>query len=254
MIPFYTQHESQNMLEVRKTKARLAESVVAQIRQDIESGRTPLGAQLPTEPKLMEAFGVSRTVIREAIAELRAAGIVNPVQGKGVFVAEKLPNALLTLSQDERRSIPRTIELIEFRTAIEVEAAGLAALRRTSSQEFDIMSKNSIMKKSILDESRTSQADFDFHMAIATAANNGYFPQALSQFGPSAIPRASLPNLTEARSQTYLETIQAEHDRIVHAVSTQDAVEARAAMRAHLENSQARYRALSLALSEATDM
>lgn len=237
------------MLEARKTKTRLAQSVIEKIRADVEAGVRPLGSQLPTEPKLMEAFGVSRTVIREALAELRAAGIVNPVQGKGVFVAEELPNTLLSLSADERRSIPRTIELIEFRTAIEVEAAGLAATRRSNSQDYEILSKNALMRKYIHDEDRTSQVDFEFHMAIAIASNNSYFTKALSEFGPSAIPRASLPNLTEARSQSYLETIQAEHDRIVEAIAEQDAEAARSAMRAHLENAQARYRRLALALA-----
>ncbi|AJE46365.1 FadR/GntR family transcriptional regulator [Celeribacter indicus] len=239
------------MLEARKTKARLAETVIEKIKADVGAGRHPPGSQLPTEPKLMEAFGVSRTVIREALAELRAAGFVHPIQGKGVFVTDRLPNTLLTLSQDERRSIPRTIELIEFRAAIEVEAAGLAAARRTSSQDFEILSKSRIMRQSIHDDSRTSQADFDFHMAIATASNNAYFVEALSQFGSAAIPRANLPNLTEARTPAYLETIQSEHDKIVAAISAQDVEGARAAMRAHLKNAQSRYRALALAVRDA---
>lgn len=241
------------MAMAEKNKTRLAETVINAIRADILSGKLAKSAQLPTEPRLMEMFGVSRTVVREALAELRAAGMVRAIQGKGVFVADQLPNTLLSLSMDERRSIPRTIELLEFRTGVEVEAAGLAALRRTNAQEYDIMMKSRIMQQNINEEDSTYKADFDFHMAIAKASNNAFFVDTLSQFGPTAIPRANLPNLTESRTQSYLKSIQDAHELIATAISEQNPDAARTAMRAHLEKSQARYRALALAIDATPD-
>lgn len=232
------------------TKTRLADAVIKKIKEDVDSGKLASGSQLPSEPQLIEAFGVSRTVIREALAELRAAGFVRPMQGKGVFVTDKRPNEFLSLSRDERRSIPRTIELLEFRTGLEVEAAGLAAIRRSSSQEYNIMSKYDMVQKISDDTKAASSPDFGFHMAIARASNNDFFVKTLAQIGPTSIPRASLPNLSAVRSHTYLETLAKEHDDIATAISRQDADHARAAMRAHLENSQARYRALALALEK----
>src|SRR5918993_5154953 len=67
-------------------RQRLAQAVVNQLRSQIESGVLAAGDQLPTEPQLEAQFGVSRTVVREAIADLRASGYVRSIQGKGVFV------------------------------------------------------------------------------------------------------------------------------------------------------------------------
>jgi GntR family transcriptional regulator, transcriptional repressor for pyruvate dehydrogenase complex len=231
-----------------KGKARLADAVVEAIRAEVTQGLLAPGAQLPTEPVLMERFGVSRTVIREAFAELRASGLVYPTQGKGVFVADRLPVAPSMLSADEKRSIPRTIEMLEFRCGIEVEAAGLAAVRRSNAQDFEISQKNWAMRQAALAANRTADADFEFHLAIARASNNAFFVDALKQFGPSAIPRSTLPSLTEMQSADYLQTILAEHGAIAEAVSRQDAAAARSAMRTHLENSQKRYRAVALAV------
>ncbi|WP_445679580.1 FadR/GntR family transcriptional regulator [Radicibacter daui] len=231
-----------------KGKARLADGVVEAIRAEVTQGVLAPGSQLPTEPVLMERFGVSRTVIREAFAELRAAGLVYPAQGKGVFVAERLPPASSMLSADEKRSIPRTIEMLEFRCGIEVEAAGLAAARRSSAQDYEISEKNFEMRQVALAARGTAEADFEFHMAIARASNNAFFVDALSRFGPSAIPRSTLPSLTEVQSADYLQTILAEHGAIADAISRQDVEAARSAMRTHLENSQKRYRAVALAV------
>lgn len=66
-----------------RARQRLAQRVIDELRTQIESGKLQAGDQLPTEPQLEAAFDVSRTVVREAIADLRAAGLVKPVQGKG---------------------------------------------------------------------------------------------------------------------------------------------------------------------------
>ena len=87
-------------------RQRLAQQMIDQLRMQIETGKLREGDQLPTEPQLEAAFGVSRTVVREAIADLRAAGFVRPVQGKGVFVSDPNAHARLTLTPVEVKSIP----------------------------------------------------------------------------------------------------------------------------------------------------
>ncbi|MVA25439.1 FadR/GntR family transcriptional regulator [Agrobacterium vitis] len=226
-------------------KPRLAESVIEALRADIVGGRLALGTQLPTEPGLIERFGVSRTVIREALAELRAAGLVDARQGKGVFVVDDLPGQEMRLSTEEQRSIPRTLEMLEFRVAIETEAAALAAVRRSSAQEYEIRAANEVMADLVAEKAPTSKADFDFHLAIARATNNSYYLSAMQSFGPQAIPRSNLPNLASSRSETYLSQVVEEHGRIADAISGQDPQGARAAMREHIEKSQERHRALA---------
>ena len=130
------------MTIIGRGRQRLAQQVIDQLRAQIETGKLQTGDQLPTEPQLEATYGVSRTVVREAIADLRSAGFVKPIQGKGVFVAEMAGRPGLTLTPIEIRSIPETLELLEFRMATEGEAAAIAAYRRTAEQEAAIAAAN----------------------------------------------------------------------------------------------------------------
>src|SRR5690349_7873340 len=107
------------MVAGTRGRQRLAQQVIDQLRMQIETGKLREGDQLPTEPQLEATFGVSRTVVREAIADLRAAGFVQPVQGKGVFVSDPKAHGRLLLTPVEVKSIPETLELLEFRMAVE---------------------------------------------------------------------------------------------------------------------------------------
>ncbi|MBP2550994.1 DNA-binding FadR family transcriptional regulator [Neorhizobium galegae] len=236
------------MAKEEPRKARLAEAVIAQLRLDIADGRLAAGAQLPTEPGLIERFGVSRTVIREALAELRAAGLIKAEQGRGVFVCDAAPGNEPFLSPEDQGSIPKTLEMLELRVGIETESAALAAVRRSSAQEFEIRASNDEMADLVAAKASASQADYDFHLAIARATNNSFYVNAMVRFGLAAIPRANLPNLASSHSEAYLGQVVEEHARIADAISAQEPEAARAAMRRHLEGSQERYRAIARAL------
>lgn len=226
-------------------RPRLAQNVVDDLRRQIESGVLPVGAQLPTEPQLEARFGVSRTVVREAIAELRAAGLVAPIQGKGMFVTEPPATAAVALTPVEIQNIPQTLEMLEFRIAVEAEAAAIAAYRRSALQEEAIRGANQEMARRIELGQPTVEADFAFHMAVAAATNNRHFVDSLARFGPRAIPRGQFPTLPNANDRQYLLGVLEEHDRILEAIADQDAKAARIAMREHLTGSQKRYRQLA---------
>ena len=226
-----------------RRRPRLAQAVIDDLKKQIESGTLSLGDRLPTEPQLEAQFDVSRTVIREAIAELRAAGLVTPVQGKGMFVTDTPSPVVLTPT--EIQSIPQTLEMIEFRIAVETEAAAIAAYRRSAQQEADIRSANQFLTAQMEAGKATIDADFAFHEAIARAANNRHFVDALYGFGSRSIPRGQFPTLPDAESRDYLGKVIGEHKRILDAISNQDPDAARQAMRAHLTNSQKRYRQLA---------
>lgn len=231
-------------LAIRR-RPRLAQTVIDEIRRRIETGALPFGAQLPTEPQLEMQFEVSRTVVREAIAELRAAGLVIPIQGKGIFVAEQRQAPVIDLTPGEIQSIPQTLEMLEFRMAVETEAAAIAAYRRSAEQEEVIRAANSDMAALIDREEQTTAADFAFHVAIGAATNNRFFVDALNRFGKSSIPRSQFPTLPSANDRAYLLGVLAEHDQIFDAISNQDPEAARTAMREHLLGSQKRYRRLA---------
>ncbi|UJW84003.1 FadR/GntR family transcriptional regulator [Devosia sp. SL43] len=226
-----------------RRRERLAQAVIDELKRQIQTGALSIGDRLPTEPQLEAQFDVSRTVVREAIADLRAAGLVTPIQGKGMFVTDSPASALLTPT--EVQSIPQTLEMIEFRIAVETEAAAIAAYRRSAQQEADIRLANQTLAARIAAREATIDADFAFHEAIARAANNRHFIDALHRFGSRSIPRSQFPTLPDAEGSDYLTKVLNEHEAILEAISDQDPEAARAAMRDHLTSSQKRYRRLA---------
>lgn len=227
-----------------KRRPRMAQTLVDTLRQQIEAGTLAIGAQLPTEPQLEAQFSVSRTVVREAITELRAAGLVTPIQGKGIFVADASSTPSIVLTPREIQSIPQTLEMLEFRIAVETEAAAIAAYRRSAQQEQAIRAANQDMADQIVAGGETIDADFAFHVAIAEAANNFYFVDTLTRFGKRSIPRGQFPTLPSANDESYLQGVLREHEQILEAIADQDPEAARGAMREHLMGSQRRYRRL----------
>ncbi|SFV31577.1 DNA-binding transcriptional regulator, FadR family [Devosia crocina] len=229
-----------------RRRQRLAQTLIDELKKQIESGALAVGDRLPTEPQLEAQFDVSRTVVREAIAELRASGLVTPVQGKGMFVTEALGNTILApLTPTEIQSIPQTLEMIEFRIAVEAEAAAIAAYRRSAQQESDIRTANQYLAAKVEAGEATIDADFAFHEAVARAANNRHFIDTLHRFGARSIPRSQFPTLPDTESQKYLAKVVSEHQLILEAISDQDPDAARQAMRDHLAGSQKRYRQLA---------
>lgn len=218
------------------------------LRQSIMAGHYPPGTKLPSEAQLGEQHGVSRTVVREAIAALRADRLVEARQGAGVFVLEPpvaSSPAPMSIENIDYARVSSVIEFLELRTAVEVEAAGLAALRRSPAQEEVIFERHYAVQACLDANKPTSEADFALHLAIAEATNNSRFRDFLSLIGKNIIPRAALRNEeSEADQAAYIKLLNEEHNAIISAISAGDEEAARDAMRRHLRGSQSRYRTL----------
>ncbi|WP_338082455.1 FadR/GntR family transcriptional regulator [Donghicola mangrovi] len=215
------------------------------LRTKIEAGQYKPGDRLPSEAQLTREHAVSRTVVREAIAALRADGLVEPRQGSGVYVLEPAEEVPAPFTNIDNARLSSMIELLELRTAVEVEAAGLAAQRRSPSQEERIIEALRTVTDKNTRQEPSSEADFALHLAIAEATNNPRFCEFLQMVGPNSIPRRALdPSEPQAFPQTYVDMINAEHDTIVTAILNGDEEAARSAMRQHLKGSQQRYRSL----------
>ena len=216
------------------------------LRMQIKNGDYAPGDRLPSEAHLSETYGVSRTVIREAIAALRADGLVRPRQGSGVYVLKAKPAAdppFLNVDYDRVSSV---VEVLELRAAVESDAAALAAIRRSPTQEEKIIECLRNFLACEHEGKSTSEADFALHLAIADASNNGRFSELLRLLGVNSIPRRALrPEGSERRvDENYLSLIGDEHQQIVDAILEGNPDEARQAMRVHLEGSLMRYRKL----------
>lgn len=224
----------------------LTQQLVTQIAAEINSGRLPAGSRLPTEKEMMAATGVSRTVVREAVACLRADGLVLVRQGIGAFVAQHARGPF-RIEIDELHSLREALEVMELRTGVEIEAAGLAAERghllqvRKIAQAYDGIERAIERGEAAVDE------DFSFHCAIADATGNSQFKRFLEYLGRFIIPRQSirksLPRISDLRA--YLARLQNEHMEILDSIRARTPVAARAAMRRHLVNSRRRYQKLA---------
>ncbi|MCJ8140909.1 FadR/GntR family transcriptional regulator [Falsirhodobacter halotolerans] len=223
-------------------KDRLATRVADALRSQITDGHVKPGERLLSETKLAELHGVSRTVIREAIATLSFEGLVQSRKGAGIFALEAQTGPFLNLDPGKVSSV---IELLELRRAVEVESAALAALRRSPQQEERIIAAHRAVLDCLQTDAPTRDADFDFHLAIAEATNNSRFAEFLVLVRVGIIARGELQTGREnIRPMDYNRHLAEEHDAICRAVLAGDEAGARQAMQEHLKGSVARYRAL----------
>ncbi|MBN9016419.1 MAG: FadR family transcriptional regulator [Rhizobiales bacterium] len=212
--------------------------------REIRAGHLTSGEKLPTEQELIAQFGVSRTVIREAMASLRSEGLVVSRQGSGVFVADHEASASFRIISDELRTLAEVQHVLQLRLAVEVEAAGLAAERRTDDDLVRMRDSLAAIDASIAAEDSAVEPDFAFHRAIASATGNPYFERFMHFLGPVIIPRQSVRPRGETADQRrrYLEQVQIEHRRILAAIERQNPEAARFTLREHLEAGRERYR------------
>ncbi|MFD1910667.1 FadR/GntR family transcriptional regulator [Halodurantibacterium flavum] len=222
--------------------ARIAATLTAQI----ESGVLKPGDRLPTEQALTRSFAVSRTVIREAIAQLRNEGLIETRQGAGAFVIQRAARHIRL--DDARAMAPHAFrDLFQLRLPLEIEAAALAALHRGPQHLAQLDDAMARMTGGASGE-EVIEADLHFHRTIAAATGNAYFVQFLG-----AISDRILHTIIDSRvRQSPAEIaphVHREHRAIHDAILSGHAAAARAAMRAHMLHSAERV-GLSLHLSD----
>jgi DNA-binding FadR family transcriptional regulator len=236
------------MTEVLRRRPRsLAHEVVDVLAGRIRDGSLAQGEKLPTEAAIMEEFGVSRTVVREAISRLQAAGLVETRHGVGTFAVGLGDATAFRISPDQLGTLQDVIAVLELRIGVETESAALAAMRRTP-ENLAALRKALDAFTAALEEGRDAVGpDFQFHLEIARATQNHHFVDLMGTLGGMMIPRARLEPTGPAtpERQAYLRRVNAEHESIVDAIAQQDPEAARAAMRTHLANSRERRRRLA---------
>lgn len=225
-------------------KPKLADLVIGTLRKRIAAGEYGSSGKLPTESQMTTIFGVSRTVVREAIAALAADGLVQSRQGAGVFVVAQATAPFNVIGAENSNKISVALNVLEVRMGIEIESAGLAAIRRSASQDAAIQEAWNEFERLLKLGIPTGKTDFAFHRAIAAATNNPFYIEVLDALGSRTIPcDVASPWGTESvLTYEYQAGLQQEHLKILRAISAQDAGGAREAMRDHLSRSQDRYR------------
>jgi GntR family transcriptional regulator, transcriptional repressor for pyruvate dehydrogenase complex len=223
----------------------LTAQLVARLTAEITSGKLSPGSRLPTEQEMIAATGVSRTVIREAVAALRADGLVFTRQGVGAFVADRVRRPF-RVDFDDNSPLREVLNVMELRTGVEVEAAGLSAERATPAQLKKIVDRYQAIAVVVDRGGNAVDEDFAFHCAIADGTGNPQFRRLLEYLGRFIIPRRTVWGSTKpAARRVDLRTFQREHKAILDAIKAGAAEEARAAMQRHLLNSRKRYETIA---------
>nr|WP_309830572.1 FadR/GntR family transcriptional regulator [Paracidovorax wautersii] len=218
----------------------LVENVSAQIRDRL---LTP-GDKLPTESELMRAHDVSRTVVREALSKMQAAGLVETRHGIGTFVLPPRTSGVFRLDPSELAASVDVLAVLELRISLETESAGLAAQRRTDEQLHAMRDALDAFARNVAEHGDTVAHDFRFHLHIAKATGNPYFADIMNHLGTTLIPRTRIAAISKTDpGNAYLHRVNREHEEIYMAIARQDPESARAAMRIHLTNSRERLRA-----------
>jgi GntR family transcriptional regulator, transcriptional repressor for pyruvate dehydrogenase complex len=237
---------------LRKTRG-LAHDLVDALGERIRTGAYAVGARLPTEAEIIDEFGVSRTVVRDAISRLQTTGQIVTRHGIGSFVQKQSVEAGFKVHPEQLKTLREIVALLELRIGLETEAAALAAVRRTEENVLKMRAALDRFSQAITQGGDGVEADYAFHAELARATQNIHYSQLFESLGSGQIPRAKLPATQHSEQrQAYLRTIHLEHESILQAIAQQDSESARAAMRIHLGNSRERRRKAAESLSQAS--
>jgi DNA-binding FadR family transcriptional regulator len=215
---------------------------VAQALLDkIRLGELPVGQRLPSEQEIARYYGVSRTVVREAVARMRSEGVIESSPGRGAFVrrvgmpAQTSPAGLL---------VPRTISALlgfmEVRRGVEAEMAALAASRRNVAAVRQLGRALAAVAEATRLGGDGVTEDLNFHLAIGEATGNAYWGQFVGLLADSIKAAIRLTRANEARRNDFVRDVNDEHRQIFEAIAGGDPTRARAAATLHLSNAAAR--------------
>src|SRR5690606_39268692 len=156
-------------------KPKLSEHVASTLKAQILSGEIRAGDKLPTESQLTETFGVSRTVVREAVASLSAVGLAESRQGAGIFVCDRPAMAFASFSQYIGAKVSHGLKVIEVRMGLDIESAALAAVRRNAAQEAVIQEAFFEFNHLLSACEATGDSDFLLPRCIASATYKPFY-------------------------------------------------------------------------------
>mgnify|MGYP000201886957 CR=1 FL=1 len=222
----------------------LTQQLVASLSDRVQWRELRPGDKLPTEAEIMRAYGVSRTVVREAISRLAAGGLVETRHGIGTFVLDARANGPLTLVTSDLATVRDVLEILELRMGLETEAAALAAVRRSVIHLGAMRRALDEFAACVDREEDAVRPDYEFHRQVALASGNRYFGDLMGELGPAHIPRTRIntAQFLQEEGADYLRRVNREHEDIYAAIERSDPEAARAAMRTHLGNSRERLR------------
>lgn len=219
---------------------RLSDKLAALLRQRIEAGDWSPDSRLPTEQQLTEQFGVSRTVVREAVSRLKSMGMLTSRQGSGVFVAPRHQARPLAFDPTVLHSLESVLQVVEVRRTLEGEVAALAAQRITPEKARNIRQTLQALDEAVQRGEDGVEEDLRFHQAVVRATDNPHFERMLDFLEQYQRDAIKVTRANEATSTDFMQQVQAEHASIAQAVIEGRADDARQAAVHHMLNATRR--------------
>jgi GntR family transcriptional repressor for pyruvate dehydrogenase complex len=229
-----------NRIGTHLVTERLSDRLATLLGAQVESGQFKPGDRLPSEAQLAETHGVSRTVVREAVHQLKSRGLLRSRQGSGVYVAAPPANQSLAFDPSVLESLDAVVHVVEVRRVLEAEIAALAAVRASASQI-------GALRKALLAIDTAGAAGHDgvaedlaLHRAIGLASGNPQFVAVLGFFEQYLREAMRITRGNEARRQDFMDAVRREHQAIVDAIAARDPVAARRCATEHLVHGEQR--------------
>lgn len=216
---------------------RESDRIVQYFTERLISGGMTAGEKLPSEFSLCDQFSASRTVVREAIQQLKARGVVETINGKGSYIAEgKLDHFKdsLALYSTQAGSVREWLELLSMRSLIEVECAREMAESKDPSKLVAVAQALDNMQKSRGDIKVFAEADINFHQAIVSASTNRLLIAVWSSLREMSLRFAK----DTYRSVGQIDDNMQEHKAIYQAIVNHQSEAAVIAMKKHLQSSR----------------
>lgn len=206
-----------------------------QLLRLIIRGEFPVSRKLPSEASLSESIGVSRPIIRQALAMLRDDGVIASRQGSGSYVIRRPHHSVLSVNTDG--SLADMLRCYEFRITLESAAAALAAQRRNGYHLAAIEEALEEISTAADAGKYDAAADHRFHIAVCRAGGNKYFESALAAVHDHLIGsiELSMRLLRIHRAEGWQQRLVAGHRKIADAIADGDATRAAQCARRHIE-------------------
>lgn len=215
----------------------LSSLVANALEEMIRSEELKIGDKLPTESELGQMFDVSRTVVREAVSHLKSLGVVESRRGVGAFVRRQHAGTSFLAQGPSPGTVTDILDLLEFRIAVEVEAAGLAAKRRND-DDLARLEDNLRRFADNPGDDLAKREDFEFHRLIGVASRNPIYANFYDSLGDAMLPRSQVADLViPSRIKGYLDQVLDEHRGIHACIAAGDVEGAKRAMHLHLSRS-----------------
>jgi GntR family transcriptional repressor for pyruvate dehydrogenase complex len=217
---------------------RLSDRLAAHLIAQIERGALRVGDRLPTEAQLAASHGVSRSVVREAVHQVRSRGLLLSRQGSGVYVAAPSAHRPLAFDPSVLESMTAVVQVVELRRVLEGEMAALAAERATRAQVL-VLRRALKAIDAATDSGHDGVAeDLAFHRAVGAATGNPQFTRLLAFLEQYLREAMRVTKGNEARRDDFMRQVRQEHRAIVDAIAAHDVPAARESAIEHLRQGE----------------